>query len=107
MGLGDTFAFYGYGSDDGTSYGIKLSAKVASAGGFTVQVNPASVKIWPFGAKNLRHVEGVDSDGQRTRLPCCVASNTNYVSGGSFTIGSRTYNVEGQIGEKRKYNHVA
>ena len=108
MGVGDVFVFQKYRSDDGTDYAIKLSSEVASAGGFTTPVSPSTIKVWPFGAKNLRHVLGkIVSTGQRTRLPIQSASNTLYTSGGSFTLTAGAYTVEGQIGEKRKYNSVS
>lgn len=100
MGLGDTFSFYSYNSDDGTTYTVKLSAAVATAGGFSEATG--TFRPFPFGSKNLRHVWGVDNTGKRARCP--VASNTNglYVGGTSiFDLHGRTYNAEGRIGERR------
>ena len=107
MGRGDTFGFYQYTSDDGTNYAIKLSANVAGNGGFGTSVDPRAVKVWPYHAKNMRHVLGKGSGTTRTRLPCATATQALYVSGGTFTQGLDTYVVEGAIGEKRKLNSVS
>lgn len=107
MGLNDTFLYYGYASDDTTTYAIKLSANVAAEGGFSSQVSPATTKVWPYGARNMRHVLGKDSAGHRTKLPIQTVGQTLYTGGGTFTLNGRTYTVEGQIGEKRKKNHIA
>jgi hypothetical protein len=107
MGLGDTFDFYAYAGDDGTTYAIKLSFNVAASGGFSTFADPTSTKVWPYHAKNLRHVLGNDGSGHRTRLPVYSNTTTLYKTGGSFNIGSRTYQVEGVIGEKRKLNSVS
>jgi hypothetical protein len=105
MGRGDSFSYFGYVSDDTTIYGVKMSVLVASAGGFTGVSGPVA-KFWPFHSRNMRHVWGKNG-AARARLPLATASNTLYVSGGSFTLGGTTYVVEGAIGEKRKYNCVA
>lgn len=106
MGLGDTFAFYFYVSDDGTSYAIKLSALDAAAGGLASGADPATDPVWPYGARLMRHVEGKSSSGTRTRLPCGSNTNALYVSGGSFSLRGVTYSVLGQIGEARRKNHI-
>jgi hypothetical protein len=107
MGAGDTFKFFQYTSDNGSEYSLKLSVDVANQGGFTTQVSPSAAVPFPFGPKNVRHVWGVTSSGKRTRLPIATSDFGLYVSGGSFTLAAGTYAVEGQIGEKRKYNSVA
>ena len=101
MGLGDKFAFYPYTSDNGTVYVEKLSANVADIGGFGASVDPNSGPGWPYGAKSMRHVYGLDAAGNRTRLPLSAAGNALYTSGGTFTLNGRAYTVEGMIGEKR------
>lgn len=106
MGFGDKFDFYGYNSDDGTTYAIKLSEDVAAQGGFTTTVNPSTEKVWAYHAKNLRYVRGVTSDGSRAKIPIQSNTSTLYVSGGTFTLHGNTYTVEGRIGEKRKLNSV-
>ena len=106
MGLGDTFNFYNYGSDDGNGYAVKLSAAVAAAGGFSTEVDPLSYPGWPFGPENLRHVWGLDSSGNRTKLPISSVIDSKYVSGGTFTLHGRTYTVQGAIGEARKLNSL-
>jgi hypothetical protein len=107
MGAGDRFKFYSYSSDDGTDYAIKLTTVVAAQGGFTTEVSPRTTKVWGYGPSNIRHVYGVNSSGNRTRLPCQSNSFSLYVSGGSFTTAGGTYTVEGAIGEKRKLNSIA
>jgi hypothetical protein len=101
MGVGDSFGFYMYTSDDTTAYGVKLSAAVATAGGFSDPAAPGSDKMWPFESRNMRHVLGKDGSGHRTRLPIAENDDTKYVSGGTFTLGARTYTIEGIVGEKR------
>lgn len=109
MGAGDSYSFYAYASDDGTAYAIKLSAVVAAQGGFNTVVDPRGVKVWPFHSRNLRHVWGVTSTTpvKRTRLPIATNNQALYTTGGQFTLAAGTYNVEGAIGEKRKFNSVA
>ena len=106
MGLNDTFHFYIYTSDNTQPYIVKMSDLDATAGGFTTQVDPASGAVWGYGAKNMRHVMGVDSAGKRTRLACATNAVSLYQTGGTFSLRGRTYTVEGQIGEKRKVNHI-
>lgn len=107
MGYGDQFDFYKYQSDDGDNYAIKLSQNIATAGGFTETVNPLTLGVWPFGGDAVRHVYGVDSStDKRTKLPIQNPSNALYQSGGSFPLHSKTYTVEGAIGEKRRLNHI-
>jgi len=107
MGLGDTFAYYGYTSDDGNTYSQKMSTAVAGAGGFGAEVDPNDTPPWPYHEKHLRHVWGVDSDGHRTRLPVSSPGNALYVSGGAFNLHGRSYTVQGQIGEKRAKNSMS
>lgn len=107
MGFGDSFHFYSYSSDDGSTYAVKLSAAAATAGGFSTTVDPRSVKVWPYHSKNLRHVLGKATGGGRTKLPIATNTNTLYQTGGSFTTLHGTYAVEGAIGEKRKLNSIA
>jgi len=107
MGINDQFAYFLYGSDDGSAYAVKLSTEVASTGGFGTAINPLEHKVWPFGSKNMRHVYGKDGNGHRTRLPCATQGQTLYVSGGTFTLTGRAYSTEGAIGEKRKLNSIA
>jgi len=107
MGIGDSFNFVAYRSDDGTDYAVKMSLKVAAEGGFSGPFPPVSNKVWPYKSKNMRHVYGRDVDGNTTRLPCQAPDNGKFVSGGTFTLGTRTYTIEGAIGEKRKLNSIA
>jgi len=88
-------------------YAIKLSTVVAVQGGFSTTLSPIGSKVWPFGAHNMRHVYGKSSAGKRARCPVATNSFALYVSGGAFTLGSGTFNVEGSIGEKRKLNNIA
>lgn len=106
MGVGDTFNFYAYLSDDGDQYNIKLSSTIASQGGFGSAVAPLSNPIWPFKARNLRHVWGKATDGHRTKCPCYSSTVSLFDTGGTFTTKAGTYTVTGAIGEKRKANAV-
>jgi len=107
MGRGDVFNFYEYTSDDTTIYALKLSAAVAEIAGFTTLANPRSAKVWPYHAKNCRHVYGMDSSGKRTKVPIATPAFALYVSGGTFTLAGDIYNCEGAIGEKRKLNAIS
>lgn len=107
MGAGDTFHFYSFVGEDENNYCIKLSDAVAAVGGFSNQVSPRTVPPWPFHARNLRHVYGKSASGSRTRVPIHDASVTIFISGGSFTLHGVSYDTEGAIGEKRKFNSVA
>lgn len=108
MGRGDTFNFYTYHSDNGSDYAIKLSNAVAAQGGFVpITGSVSGAQVWSFGAKNMRHVLGKSSGGLRTKLPIAQPSNTLFISGGNFTLGSTAYGIEGIIGEKRKLNNIA
>ena len=107
MGVGDTFKFYGYSSDNGNTYSLKLSTLVATQGGFGSVVDPAAIPPFPFGAKNVRHVWGRSGTGKRTRLPIATNSFSLFTGGGSFTLAGGSYEVEGCIGEARKLNSVA
>lgn len=104
MGLGDIFKFYVYGSDDTGDYIVKLSEAVGTEGGFLEAADPGIHPGWPYGPKNMRHVWGVDGDGHRTRLPCALPNSSKYTDGGDFTLGGRTYTIQGQIGERRAKN---
>lgn len=107
MGRGDTFKFAAYTSDDGTQYAIKISAEVGFQGGFSTSADPRSMKVWPFHAKNMRHVLGSNGAGKRTKLPCATPAVSVYVNGGAFSLGGVNYTVEGAIGEKRKLNSIS
>lgn len=107
MGAGDTFGFFEYTSDDTTVYAVKLSSVVAAQGGFATAANPTAVKVWPYGAANLRKAYGETTAGKRTHLPIATAENAKYVSGGTFTLAAGEYTIQGLIGEKRKLNSIA
>jgi hypothetical protein len=106
MGLNDEFAFYNYDSDDGSSYAVKLSAKVATAGNFGAAVNPLTSVCWPFDAKNMRKVYGVNAGGKRTHLPIANPGNGLYMTGGTFTLAGGVYTGQGAIGERRSLSAI-
>lgn len=109
MGLGDTFGYFDYNSDDGTTYVIKLSTAVATAGGFSAASGGpigGTNTVWPWHESDMRHVTGRDGSGHRARCPIASPSNTLFQSGGTFTIHSRGYVVTGAEGERRVANHV-
>ncbi len=93
-------AFYSYTSDNGTAYQVAITADDASAGAFGSAVVYGSLPTLPRGWK-MRHVYGVSGTGIRTKIPCGLPANTNYVSGGTFTKHAVSFTTEGQIGEKR------
>jgi len=104
-----SFVYAVYKSDNGNSYVVKVSQQTASQGGFTgFTGNIGNALIWPYGAKNMRHVWGYNStNGKRAKLPIADKSNSKFTSGGTFTTPNGTYVIEGSIGEARKLNHVA
>lgn len=107
MGAGDTFGFFAYTSDNGISYAVKLTAVVASQGGFSTTANPTVIPVWPYGAKNMRKAYGETTDGKRTHIPIDSPGNTKFTEGGTFTLAAGTYTIQGLIGEKRKLNSIA
>lgn len=104
MGLGQTFAFYNYLSDDGKTYQVKLSADDAAAGVFG---SPVSVSAaWPYGRRNMRHIWGKSNAGKRTSLPCASPLQSNWVLPATFNLQGVTYAPEGAIGEKRSLRFI-
>lgn len=106
MGLGDTFDFYIYDSDDGVSYFVKLSDEVATAGGFVAAPKPVTAPAYPYNSKDMRHVLGVDADGHHARCPVASPTDSLFISGGNFSIHGRNYSAQSRIGERRDVRHV-
>jgi len=106
MGLGQAFKYYAYHSDGGFDGLVRLSTDDAAAGGFGSPVKPGTLPPWGYGRARMRHVEGVDAGGRKTTLPLASNSDSLYVSGGSFTLQGRTYDVVGQIGETRSPKYL-
>lgn len=104
MSTGDTFSYWNYSSDNGHDYVIRLSGRIASAGGFGPStgspLDPGST-FWPFHPRDMRHVTGRASDGSHARLPIGTSGNSLYVSGGTFTLNGKGYVVTGAEGERR------
>lgn len=105
MGLGDSFGFWNYDSDDGNTYAVKLSALTAAAGGFT-EADLEGANFYPYGPKNMRHVWGVADTGKRARIPLATNSNAKFVSLGTFSLHGVDYKIEGAIGEARKLSFL-
>ncbi len=97
---GLTRHFYSYTSDNGTAYQVAITDNDAVAGAFGSAIVYLSLPPLPRGWK-MRHVYGVSGTGIRTKVPCSLPANTNYVSGGTFTKNAVSFTTEGQIGEKR------
>ena len=110
MGAGDTFGFYAYTSDNGTTYNIKLTAADASAGGFGAKVAALANAPWPWHARDLRHVTGYDTSTptKHGRLIIHDASNILFTTGGTWnnSVTSRSYTVQGAEGERRPATHI-
>lgn len=107
MGRGDSFGLYNYASDNTKAYVIKLSAAVAGQGGFTAfSGSIQGALFWPFHVKYLRHVWGIASTGERARIPISAAGNAKYTTGGTFSLGGKSYIIQGAIGEARKLNTI-
>ena len=101
--------WFTYVSDNGNPYTIKLSNAVATAGGFSGTSPPlgGTQAVWPWHARDMRHVTGVSGTGKRARLPVALNVNALYQSGGSFTIAAGTFTVTGAEGENRRATDVA
>lgn len=107
MGFGDDFGFYNYISDNTKTYVVKMSAAVAGQGGFIATAgSPLAAEGYPFGPKNMRHVWGLAANGKRAKLPVASAANTKFTDGGTFTLHSESYTIQGAIGEKRKLSYL-
>lgn len=90
---------YAYVSDDGNTYQVGTSNDNAGAGGFSAAA-PGDNPTYPRGWK-MRHVYGVDADGNRTKLPIGTPTNSLFLDGGTFDKNGVSFTVEGKIGEKR------
>lgn len=104
MGYGDTFNFFDYTGDDGANYVVKLSTAVATEGGFAANVSGSGTPPWGYGPKNMRHVWGKSASGKRAKLPIADPTDTKFVDGGTFTLHSTPYSIQGAIGERRARN---
>jgi hypothetical protein len=92
-------AFYAYTSDDTNTYQLASSTDngtVNSASGVAPGTNPTYPRGWV-----ARHVYGVDSSGNRTKVPILNPSDSLFVNGGTFSKAGSSFTVEGKIGEKR------
>lgn len=109
MSIGDIFGFFNYVSDNGNTYVVKLSFHVANQGSFGVYTGQiGAAVIWPYGAKNMRHVYGISTGNKRARIPIASNGGALYVTGGTFTnLAGTAFTTEGAIGEARKLNAVA
>lgn len=106
MGYGDDFNWFGYASDDGKNYVVKLAAGTATAGSFAVVADPLAVAGYPYGPKNMRHVWGVSGTGKRARVPIADPDNPLFKSGGNFSLHGTAYTIQGAIGEARKLSFL-
>lgn len=96
-----TRGFFAYVGDDSNTYNIGTTLANGTVNGATpvaAGANPA----YPRGFV-VRHIFGKSAGGLRTKVPILAASNTLWLSGGTFTKDSVSYTVEGKIGEKRVY----
>ena len=99
MGVNWTMVPVVYNSDNGNSYTVGMRSEKATAGGFAGA--PLGSKIDIPRGMYMRHVWGVDSLGNRIKLYLADSTNTLYVNGGSFSIGTDSYDTQGAIGERR------
>jgi hypothetical protein len=108
MSFGDTFGYFSYQSDDGNSYTVKMSAAIASQGGYSATTAPIAggQPVWPYHAHDMRHVTGKFGTS-RARCPIASASNGKYMAGGTFTLNAIVYVITGAEGERRVASHVA
>ena len=106
MGFGDTFSFVQYTGDSGTAYAVKLSAAVAAQGGFSTALSPIGNPVWPWKAHMMRHVNGKSASGKYARIPLATNSNSDYVSGGTFSLHGIEYTILGAEGERRPANAI-
>ena len=93
-------AFYEYLSDDGNTYQVATTQQNGTAQGATPATAGAN-PTYPRGWK-MRHVYGLDSDGNRTKLPVFLPSDGIFLGiTATFGKNTKTYTVEGKIGEDR------
>jgi len=110
MGAGDTFKFYPYVSDNGTTYDIKLSAADATAGNFPAAVAPLTNPPWPWHTRDLRHVTGYLTSNplKHGRLIVHDAAFPLFTSGGTWnnSVTGNSYTMLGAEGERRPASHL-
>jgi hypothetical protein len=106
MGVGDTFALYFYTSDNGNQYLIKLSALVATAGGFGSPQALGNNQVWPYHKNELRHVYGKNGF-KRSRLPCATVAAADALAAAGWVLdGGTSFTYTGYSGEKRKASAI-
>lgn len=94
-----SMGFYLYTSDDTNNYTVGLKQEVALRGGFGTST--AGIINYPRGWV-MRHFYGASSANGRCKVPAGVPGLSLFVSGGTFTLNTISYIVEGRIGEKRR-----
>lgn len=103
------FNWYGYLSDNLTTYAIKLNTLEAAAGGFGAPIAPPPANpAWPWKPKDLRHVSGTNNvTGKGARLKVKTNVLGLYTSGGTWTntLG-QLCTAKGAEGERRPGNHL-
>lgn len=101
-------SWYGYNSDDTTTFAVKLDSRIATQGGFSSVPKPPETMPWPWHSRDMRHVNGVNADGsKRARIPIADPSNGKYTNGGTFnnTLGE-SFTITGAEGERRPASHL-
>ena len=108
MSTNDTFGWYTYTSDDGNNYIVRMSAEIATQGGFGGGSSPlsGSARVWAWNYRDMRHVTGVNGAGKRGRLPIGQPGNQKLKTGGTWTAHGKTYTILGVEGERRPASHI-
>jgi hypothetical protein len=107
MSVGDTFNYYVYTGDDGTTYAIKLSAAMAASMGFNAAPGPPPAggnRGWAWKARHLRHVDAKAFSGgklYRRIFPVPSLASALYEPGAAITHDGLTWEVIGTRGESR------
>jgi hypothetical protein len=100
MGANWTMGLYKYFSDDGNTYNVALSDKVAQTGNFQ-PADSGAVANYPKQYR-MRHITGIDIyTGNRHTNKVANASDTIFTSDSVFVYQLETYTIQGRIAEWR------
>ena len=86
-----------YIDDNGASWGVEVTENIFTAGGFGL----SGVGVSPFPKHcKMRHVGLLNTaTGRRHSCPIASASDAHYKAGGTMSLGSKSCEITGRIGE--------
>lgn len=104
----DNEFLYKYIDSDGASWNIKLRQSTGTVILGLSNSNKDEFPLWPYGAKNLRHITGRDATGAiRRRLTIPIPTHAFYQTVTTVTWTDAKGNTiirEGKFGEKKPAN---